>query len=96
MLMFSALWQIFDAVGITLTETLRAAGDTAWTATARLVLAWVVFTPAAWVIVRYADGGPNGAMACLVAYLALLSTALAWRFRSGAWRRIELIEPTLV
>jgi MATE family multidrug resistance protein len=96
MLVFSALWQVFDAVGITLTETLRAAGDTAWTATARLVLAWVVFTPAAWVIVRYANGGPNGAMACLVAYLALLSAALAWRFRSGAWKRIELIEPSLV
>ncbi len=96
MLMFSALWQIFDAVGITLTETLRAAGDTAWTATARFVIAWFVFTPAAWVVVRYADGGPNGAMACLVAYLMLLSGALAWRFRSGVWRRIELIEPSLV
>jgi hypothetical protein len=35
-------------------------------------------------------------MACLVGYLAVLSAAFAHRFRSGAWRRIELIEPKLV
>ena len=35
-------------------------------------------------------------MLCLVAYLALLAGALADRFRSGAWKRIELIEPELV
>jgi hypothetical protein len=35
-------------------------------------------------------------MLCLVAYLGLLATALASRFRSGAWKRIALVEPKLV
>jgi hypothetical protein len=35
-------------------------------------------------------------MLCLVGYLGLLATALAWRFRTGAWKQIELIEPQLV
>jgi len=35
-------------------------------------------------------------MICLVGYLALLAIALGFRFRSGAWRRIELIEPKLL
>ena len=35
-------------------------------------------------------------MLCLVGYLALLAAAFAYRFRSGAWRKIELIEPKLV
>jgi hypothetical protein len=35
-------------------------------------------------------------MACLVGYLALLAGAFAYRFKSGAWRKIELIEPKLV
>ena len=95
MLMISACWQIFDAVAMTLTETLRAAGDTTWSAGARLVLAWCVFTPTAFVAVRVLHGGPAAAMGCLVMYLALLAAALAYRFRSGAWRRIELIEPQL-
>jgi MATE family multidrug resistance protein len=96
MLLISAAWQLFDAIGITLSETLRAAGDTAWTMTARLVLAWLIFVPGAYLVVKVWHGGPVGAMVCLVAYLALLSAAFAWRFRSNAWRSIELIEPKLV
>jgi MATE family multidrug resistance protein len=96
MLIVAAGWQIFDAVAMTLTETLRAAGDTTWSAGARLVLAWVVFAPTAFLAVRVFGGGPGAAMGCLVMYLALLAGALAWRFKSGAWRRIQLIEPQLV
>jgi hypothetical protein len=32
-------------------------------------------------------------MLVLVSYLALLAMALAWRFASGRWRSIELVEP---
>jgi len=96
MLVISAAWQLTDAIGMTLAETLRAAGDTTWTAAARVVLAWAVFTPSAFLIVNRFHGGPIGAMLCLVGYLGLLATALAWRFKSGAWKRIELIEPKLV
>lgn len=96
MLLISAAWQLFDAMGMTMSETLRAAGDTFWTAAARLVLAWAVFMPAAVLVVMKWGGGANGAMLCLVAYLALLALLLGYRFRSGAWRKIELIEPKLV
>ena len=96
MLLISAAWQLFDATGITLSETLRAAGDTTWTAAARLVLAWGVFFPVAYLVARYGGGGAVGAMLCLVGYLMLLAGLFAYRFRSGRWRSIELIEPKLV
>ncbi|HET9619876.1 MAG TPA: MATE family efflux transporter [Kofleriaceae bacterium] len=96
MLLISAAWQLADAVGITLSEALRAAGDTIWIATARVLLVWLAFTPAAFLTVLKLDGGPVGAMLCLVGYDVLLAIALAWRFRSGKWKRIELIEPALV
>lgn len=96
MLVISAAWQLFDAIGMTLSETLRAAGDTFWVAAARLILAWAVFMPAAYLVVVRWDGGALGAMGCLVAYIALLAGAFGYRFRSGAWKKIELIEPTLV
>ena len=35
-------------------------------------------------------------MLCLAVYVALLAFALVYRFRSGAWRSIELIEEKLV
>ncbi|HEY0192321.1 MAG TPA: MATE family efflux transporter [Kofleriaceae bacterium] len=96
MLAISAAWQLADAVGMTLSETLRAAGDTAWTAMVRLAVAWFGFLPAAYLVVSRRHGGPNGAMLCLVGYIALQSGLLAWRFRSGRWKQIQLIEPKLV
>ncbi len=90
MLLVSTAWQLFDAVAITLSEALRAAGDTAWCMWARVALAWGLFVPlAAWAVLR-ADVGPVGAIACFVVYLAALSALMAWRFLGGAWRKIDL------
>ena len=92
MLALSALWQIFDAAGITVTETLRAAGDTAYPMWVRGLLAWGMFLPGSWITIRYFGGTDVSAMLWLIADLSLLAGILYWRFRSGAWRNIELIE----
>lgn len=90
LLAVSAAWQLFDAISITVSEALRAAGDTAWSLWARVVLAWVVFVPLSWLVVGRWNGGAVGAVLCLVTYLALLAVALSLRFRSGAWRNIDM------
>ena len=61
--------------------------------TARIALAWGVFLPLAWFAILHRGGGVVTLMLVLVLYLALLATALAWRFASGRWRAIELMEP---
>ncbi len=93
MLGLSAAWQLFDAAGMTLSESLRAAGDTAWPMWARGILAWVWFVPGSWIHVNVLGGGDVAVMLWLVAYLALLSLALFWRFRAGTWRSIDLVGP---
>jgi MATE family multidrug resistance protein len=90
MLQLSAAWQLFDACAMTLSEALRSAGDTTWPMLARLGLAWVLFLPAGIVSVMVLDGGATAAMVCLIVYLAALAGLLAWRFRGGAWRKIDL------
>jgi MATE family multidrug resistance protein len=92
MLAISAAWQIFDGLAMSVSEALRATGDTAWCLRARIVLAWFVFAPIGWYTVVKLDGGVPAAMACMVGYLMLLAGTMIWRFRSGAWRRIELVE----
>jgi len=96
MLMFSAAWQLFDATAGTLAEALRAAGDTAFTLWARTVIAWAIFVPGAYVTVRYFGGGELGAVAWFVVYMGLLAGTLFFRFRSGAWKKLELVEPVIV
>ncbi len=96
MLVLAGVWQLFDATAMTFAEALRAAGDTAWTATARVLLAWMVFVPSALLAVRVLHAGALGAMLSLIAYLALIALAMAYRFRGGAWKSIEVLEPQLV
>ncbi len=91
-LLLSAIWQLFDAAGITIGEALRAAGDTAYAMWARGIIAWGVFVPGSWIMVRHYGGAEATATMWLVLYLFLLAVVLFLRFRSGAWRKIELIE----
>jgi MATE family multidrug resistance protein len=88
--MLSSAWQLFDGMAMTLSEALRAAGDTAWSMWARVVLAWAVFTPATLLLVFVGGGGVFASILCFIGYIAVLAGALLWRFRSGAWRRIDL------
>ncbi|NVB38546.1 MATE family efflux transporter [Pseudenhygromyxa sp. WMMC2535] len=92
LLALSAVWQLFDAAGISLNETLRAAGDTLWTMWARLGLAWALFVPTSYLAVGHFEGGGLAAIACLATYLAALAGVLALRFRAGAWRSIQMTE----
>ena len=91
MLGLSALWQVFDAAAMVLSEALRAAGDTTFCMNTRIVLAWFVFLPAAWYLVRVAGGGPTELIFSLAGYLVLLSLVFALRFLSGRWKRIDLL-----
>jgi multidrug resistance protein, MATE family len=93
MLRLSVAWALFDAAAATLTETLRAAGDTAWPLWARVAIAWAVFVPGSWFMVPRAGARAElVAVGWLVLYLGLLAGTLWLRFRSGAWRRIVLVE----
>ena len=97
MLALSVLWQLFDAAGLTLSEALRAAGDTLFAMLARVTLAWGVFVPAAWYFSHAGGGGAASMMLCLTGYIVILALTFGARFASGRWRSIELVEaPRLV
>jgi MATE family multidrug resistance protein len=93
MLRLSTAWQLFDAAAAVLAEALRAAGDTAYTLWARVVIAWGLFVPGSWISVRVLGGGDLVAVAWILLYLGALAAALWLRFRGGAWRRLALVEP---
>lgn len=96
-LSMSALWQLFDAVGMTLSEALRAAGDTTWCMWARLFFAWAVFTPLSFAAIKLFDAGMASIMLALSLYTAALAAALAWRFLSNRWQHIDMVgEPSLL
>lgn len=97
MLMLSAAWQLFDSAATVLGEVLRAAGDTLWPLWARIAIAWLVFVPGTTLTVT--DTGPIPgdviAVGWMVLYLAILALTLFLRYRSGKWRALELVEPSV-
>ncbi len=95
LLWVAVAWQLFDATAMVLGETLRAAGDTAWPMRVRIASAWLLFVPATMLTAR-AGGGPVVSLAWTVPYMAAMAAAVVWRFRSGAWRTMELTEEAVV
>lgn len=91
MLVLSALWLIFEPLDSAFTAILRASGDTAFCMLARLVVSWVIFIPAGYLIVVKFGGGVTIAMLLLAGYMALTAAILGLRFASGKWRTIELV-----
>jgi MATE family multidrug resistance protein len=92
-LIWAAIFQIFDAMGITFINALRGAGDTRWPTAVALVLCWGVFVGGGYLVSQtWPQFGLNGPWATCTTYIVLLGLMLAWRWRCGAWRKIKLFE----
>ena len=101
LLWIAAGYQLFDGLNISSSACLRGAGDALLPAAMVIALSWLFFVPLAhmlsfapgdgWVnwLPAYGFGAVGGWLAA-VAYITLLGIMLALRWRSGAWRRIDL------
>jgi len=85
-----AFYQVFDAVAIVLGGSLNGAGDTTFTLIVKLIGAWGVFLPLAWLFAFPLNGGIRGAWIAAVVYLTALGLVYLIRFRSGRWKTIEV------
>ncbi len=92
-LIWAAVFQVFDGLGITYASALRGAGDTRWPAGAFLVYCWGVFITGGWLVGRLWPGlGINGPWMMCTLYIVLLGLTLWWRFARGHWKKIRLFE----
>jgi len=85
-----ALVQVFDALNIIVSGSLRGAGDTRWPFIVQSLNAWALSVPLAWLVGVYFDYGVVGAWCALAVGMGVLTVLLLLRFRSGAWRRIRI------
>jgi MATE family multidrug resistance protein len=90
LLMVGALYQFFDAIAIVSDGALRGAGDTRWPFVMRCLLSWLVFLPLAYLLAVPVGWGLTGAWLGGLGQILLLAILLVFRFRSGAWRRIQI------
>lgn len=94
LLRYVALYSLIDGVSIVYFGALKGAGDTRFVMLTMLTASVGVLILPVWILVDTGTGGLHGPWLCLTAYIAALAGSFAWRFRSGKWKRIEVIEQT--
>lgn len=89
----AAIFQVFDALGIILIGALRGAGDTLWPGMVTVVLSWTLVVGGGWAFVTLAPQvGPVGPWIAAGVYIAVFGGFMLWRWTSGKWREIRLID----
>jgi putative MATE family efflux protein len=78
------------AVGMILTQALFGAGNSRFVMVVELILHFTCLVPLAYILGITLNGGLVGIWSAAVVYVVLLSAAMAWKFRSGDWKGIQL------
>ncbi|HBE88273.1 MAG TPA: MATE family efflux transporter [Elusimicrobia bacterium] len=86
-----AVFIFFDAIGIVYADALRGAGDTRFQMLGASAAAWILFVPGIWYI-THGGGELIHAWAWAAFYIFLLALFFWLRWRSGLWRRIDILK----
>ncbi|MEO1008823.1 MAG: MATE family efflux transporter [Planctomycetota bacterium] len=92
-LIAAAVFQVFDAVAVTISGALRAAGDTLVPSILTITLSWALIVGGGHLAIELKpEWGVLGPWIGASAYIVVLGLALLVRFRMGAWKRMRLAE----
>jgi MATE family multidrug resistance protein len=91
LLIFVALFQVFDGISLVATGVLRGAGETRWPLRAGLLLNWGMFVPLVAIVMFVFDGGVAGGWAAALCYVVALAVVMLTRLLAGRWQERQLI-----
>ena len=91
LLIFAALYQLFDAMFIIYSGALRGAGDTLIPSLVTGTLCWGIMLFGGWIVARYRpDWGVVGPWTVATLYGGILGAFMLTRFKRGRWKLIRL------
>lgn len=100
LLLCVAVYSLADAANLTFAFALRGAGDTRFVMWLTFALAWPVMIVPTYVVVNDpampADRAVYWAWGSATAFIVLMAGCFVWRFRSGKWKTMRVIEPAPV
>jgi MATE family multidrug resistance protein len=91
LLMCVALYSVADSISVTFSFALRGAGDTRFVSLLTFALAWPIMVVPTYVIVK-SGGSVYWAWASATAYILAMAACFCWRFRTGKWKTMRVIE----
>ncbi len=92
LLILAALFQLFDAIGITYSNALRGAGDTRWPAVVGGLQVWILMVGGAALTARLMpEWGARGPWIVATLFVIVIGVTFALRWRLGPWERLDVI-----
>jgi MATE family multidrug resistance protein len=89
----AAIFQLFDAMAITISGALRGAGDTVWPGVVTVVASWVCLVGLGHLMIAIAPQlGSLGPWIGASVYIITLGILFTGRFLGGKWRQIDLLK----
>jgi len=92
LLLCAAVYNFFDATKFVFMGALRGAGDTRVSMAISVGCNWFILVPGVIWLVVFAHASALAAWIYVTGYLLVESLFLLWRFLSGAWKKISLID----
>ncbi|MFC1467843.1 MATE family efflux transporter [Verrucomicrobiota bacterium] len=92
LLIILAGWGIMDAVNFIMGGALKGAGDTHFVMYFHTGVAWGIFALGELALVIWLKAGPVAAWLWCLLYITILGAGLCWRFKSGRWKKLAIID----
>jgi MATE family multidrug resistance protein len=86
-----AIYSLADAVNVTFAFALRGAGDTRYVSLLTFALAWPIMVVPTFMVVAL-DASLSWAWVCVTAYIIAMAICFFFRFRTGKWKSMRVIE----
>ncbi|VTR97734.1 MATE family efflux transporter [Tuwongella immobilis] len=93
LLIFIAIYSLFDSMGLIFSFALRGAGDTRFVTLVSLVLSWPMMVVPTYYLAYQERWGLNWAWGFASLYIITLALIFLFRFRTGRWKSMRVIEP---
>jgi len=89
----AAVFQLFDAVAISISGALRGAGDTVWPGVVTIISSWICIVLGGHLMIELAPQlGSLGPWIGGAAYIISLGVLFLGRFMGGKWRSMSLVD----
>lgn len=93
-LIIAAVFQVFDALGMSMNGALRGAGDTVVPGLLFVVLSWTILIGGGHLAVAFwPELGSLGPWIAAATYIIILGMALLVRFLGGKWKTMSVVHP---
>jgi MATE family multidrug resistance protein len=95
LLIFIAVYSLFDTGNIIFAGALKGAGDTKFVMKVSVVLNWLILVVPSYLAIKFIGGmaGLYAAWGALTVYVCLLAGVFFARFMAGKWKHMRVIEP---